>query len=121
MLGVQCDPFHEKNNPEAPWETKSKTLAIRTQLETRLMCDQPPTFDPPGDVQEVALVVLPQISRVQPAVLVDGLRGFLRHVQVAHEDVAAPETNLSAAVGVGLVQLGLTTRHHLAAAGERRR
>lgn len=77
-----------------------------------------PTFDSSCDVQEVAVVVLPQVSRVQPTVLVDGLGGFVRHVQVAHEDVAAPEANLPATVRVGLVQLRLATGHHLAAAAE---
>lgn len=77
------------------------------------------TLDPPCDVQELVLVVFPQISRVQPAVLVQSLGRFVRHVQVAHEDVPTPETDLSVPLLVGVLQLRLAARHHLSTAAER--
>ena len=76
------------------------------------------TFNPSCDVQEVALVVSSQVSRVQPAVLVQSLCGFVSHVQVAHEDVTTPETDLSVPVLVWVLQLHFTAWHHLSTAGQ---
>ncbi|KAF3851365.1 hypothetical protein F7725_013137 [Dissostichus mawsoni] len=76
------------------------------------------TFDPSCDEEEVILVVSSQISRVQPAVLVEGLCCFVRHVQVAHEHVATPETYLSTPVLIRVLQLCLGAWHHLSTAGE---
>lgn len=75
------------------------------------------TFDPSCDVQEVVLVVSSQVSWVQPAVLVESLCGFVGHVQVAHEDVSTPETNLSVPVFIWILQLHLAAWHHLSTAG----
>lgn len=76
------------------------------------------TFDPSCDVQELLLVVSPQVSRVQPAVLVKSLCCFVGHVQVAHEDVTTPETDLSVPVCVWILQLCLAAWHHLPTAGD---
>lgn len=65
------------------------------------------TFNPSCDVHEVVLIEPSQVSRAQPAVLVKSLLGFVRHVQVAHEHVPTPETDLSAPVFVWFVQLHL--------------
>lgn len=71
------------------------------------------TFDPSCDVQEVVLIMLPQVSGAQPALLIQRLLCFVGHVQVAHEDVTTPETDLSVPVRVQIHQLRPAARHHL--------
>jgi len=76
----------------------------------------PHTFDSPGDEEEPALVVFAEVPGVQPAVVVQGLLRPLGHVEVPHEDVAAPEADLAVALLVRVVQLRLAARDLFAAA-----
>ena len=89
----------------------------QTREHDKTPFESPLTLDPSCDVQELVLVVLPQVSGVQPAALVQGLCGFVGHVQVAHEDVPTPEADLSVPVGIWVLQLGLAAGHHLPTAG----
>lgn len=61
------------------------------------------TFDSAGDVEESIFIVLAEVTRVQPPVLIDRLFGLVFHVQVAHEDVAAREADLPVAVSIWLM------------------
>lgn len=74
------------------------------------------TFNSPGDEEESIFVVLAQVTRVQPTLSVQGLLRLVRHVEVAHEDVAAPEADLAVALGVWIVQLRLAPGNLFAAA-----
>lgn len=49
--------------------------------------------------------MLSQVTRVQPAFCIQGLLRLLRRIQVAHEDVAAPEADLAISLLVRFVQL----------------
>ena len=53
------------------------------------------------------------VPRVKPAFLINGLPGLGLFPKVAHEDVAATETDLPMAIGPGVVNLILHTYHHL--------
>lgn len=79
------------------------------------------TFDAACDVEEVVLVVFAQVSGMQPAVRVQRLLRLVGHVQVAHEDVAAPEADLAVFVRVGVKDLRLAAGDHLPAADEEKR
>lgn len=84
-------------------------------LENKLEISTIP-FILPCDEQEVVLVVLAQVSRVQPALLVQGLLSLFWLIQVAHEHMTPPETDLTIPILVWLVQLGLAANHHLSTA-----
>lgn len=66
------------------------------------------TFDTTGD-EEKPVVVFAQVARVQPAVFVDGFLRLVEHVEVTHEDMAAPEADLTVSLLVGAVQLCFTS------------
>lgn len=74
------------------------------------------TFNASGDEQEVVLVVFPEVTRVQPAICIQSLFGFIGHVQVAHEHMTTPETNLSIAISVRVEDLRLTAWNYLSTA-----
>lgn len=77
----------------------------------------PRTFETPGDVEEPVGVQAADVASVQPAVSVDGLACLVLHVQIAHEDGAAPQADLAAALCVLVYQLRPAAGHHLARAG----
>lgn len=90
-----------------------KSLLLLNLLCTNSWCSALPlTFDPPSDVQEVFLVKFPQVSRVQPAVLIKSFFCFVRHVQVTHEDIATPETHLSVPFLIWVIQFYFTAWNH---------
>lgn len=76
----------------------------------------PHTFDAAGDVEETLVVHAAQVPRVQPAFLVDGLHGVFPPLQVAHEDMPAPDADLPNAVAVLLVQHVFTPTYDFATA-----
>lgn len=79
----------------------------------------PSTFDAAGDVEEALVVHKAQVPAVQPAFLIEDLRGLFLFLQVAHEDVPAPHADLPDAVTGLLVQHVFTaTCDFAAAAGE---
>lgn len=59
-----------------------------------------PTFNPARDVQKAIVVMFAEVSRVQPSLRIQSLFRLLRHVEVSHEHVSPPETDLSIPVGV---------------------
>lgn len=74
------------------------------------------TFNASGDKQEVILVVFSEVTRVQPAICIQSLFGFIGHIQVAHEHMTAPETNLSIAIGIRVKDLRLAAWNYLSTA-----
>lgn len=58
----------------------------------------PCTFQSSCDVEEAVGIQAAEVAGVQPAVSVDGLARPFLHVQVAHEDGAAPHTDLAGAL-----------------------
>ncbi len=59
-------------------------------------------------------VYSPNISRVQPAVLINGFPRLAFLVEVAHEDVTATETDFTVSLIVRIVYLDLCSRHDFA-------
>lgn len=57
-----------------------------------------------------------EVTRVQPAICVQSLFGFIGHVQIAHEHMTTPETNLSIAIRVRVEDLRLTAWKYLSTA-----
>ena len=52
------------------------------------------TFDSARDEDEAVIVDLPNVARVQPSLIINGLFSLLLVVQVAHEHVTTIHTNL---------------------------
>ena len=74
----------------------------------------PSTFDAAGDKEEALVVHAAQVPRVEPALLVNGLHGRVLLLQVAHEDMPAPEADFPHAILARLVQHVLTPCHNFA-------
>lgn len=77
------------------------------------------TFDASCDEEEIFFVMFAQISRVQPALRVQSLRRFIRHVQVAHEYVTTPEADFSVPLFIWIENLCLAARDDLPTAAEK--
>lgn len=56
------------------------------------------------------MVEVAHISRMHEAFLVDCLFGFLLVFEVAHKNVSASQTDLTIALGIGIVDVELQTR-----------
>lgn len=74
------------------------------------------TFNSSSDEEESVLVVFAQVTRVQPALCIQSLLRLVGHVEVAHEDVATPEADLTVSLLIGVVQLCLATWEFLTTA-----
>lgn len=96
------------------------TKGIGVDLFLPLLCPRAGllTFEAPSDVEEAIRIQTAHVTRVEPAFRVDGLTRFVLHVQIAHEDGAAPEADLTDAVGILIHQLHPAARDQLARAGD---
>ena len=74
----------------------------------------PSTFDAAGDKEEALVVQVAQVPRVEPALLVNGLHSRVFLLQVAHEDMPAPEADFPHAILAWLVQHVLAPCHNFA-------
>lgn len=78
------------------------------------------TFEAPGDVEEAIVIQTAHVTCVQPAFGINGLACFVLHVQITHEDGAAPQADLTDAVGILIHQLHPAAGYHPARAGDKR-
>lgn len=87
------------------------TLVENNRLDPYLALqgDAVGTFNSPSDEEEPVFVAFAQVARVQPALGIQSLLRLVGHVEVTHEDVAAPEADLTVPVLVWVVQLRLAS------------
>lgn len=78
------------------------------------------TFDSAGDIEEILAVHAAHIPRVQPAIIIQHFQRGILPVQVAHEDVPAPDAHLAHAVSILLIQHVPAAIKDLAAAAGRK-
>jgi hypothetical protein len=78
------------------------------------------TFEAPGDVEEAVSIQAAHVTCVQPAFRINGLTGFVLHVQITHEDGAAPQADLTDAICILIHQLHPAAGYHPAGAGDKR-
>lgn len=60
------------------------------------------TFNPSSNVKKIFFISFAQVTRMQPAFVIQGFLGFILQVEIPHEDVPTPKAHLPNTISINI-------------------